>query len=218
MMENVKNVIIKKKWTPGRVALKVLIVLLMIIDIYPILWMLTASFKTSNEFAMEPSYALPHTLYLANYINAWTTGKMYVFYKNSIIDTFSSLILICVFSVTASFAIAKMKWKFKKAYYNIMIAGITVPVTIVLIPLFLIYNQLNLLNSYWSLILSYTGFGLSLSIFLLVSYFSYVPNEVMESSVIDGCNIYSMLFRIVLPLVRNAIITVIVLQFFFKWE
>jgi ABC-type sugar transport system, permease component len=217
-MENVEHLKVKKHVTVGGVILKILIALILIIDIYPIFWMITASFKTPNEFSAQPSFSLPHSLYLVNYVNAWTTGQMYIFYKNSIIDTLVSLVLICVFSVTASFAIAKMKWRFKNAYYNMMIAGISVPVTIVLIPLFIIYNQAHLLNTYWSLIFAYTAFGLSLSIYLLVSYFSYVPNEIMESAVIDGCNIYSVLFKIVLPLVRNAIITVVVLQFFFKWN
>lgn len=207
-----------KKLTAGKILLKIIVVLLLIIEIYPILWMLTASVKTPSEFVSEPSFSLPHSFYYMNYVKAWTTGKMYIFFKNSVIDTMVSLLFISLFSVTAAFAISKMKWKCKGIFYNTMIAGITVPVTIVLIPLFIVYNKMQLLNSYLCLILTYTGFGLSLSIFLLVSYFKSVPNEIMESAVIDGCNIYAVLFKIVLPLVKNAVVTVIVLQFFFKWN
>lgn len=202
----------------GKIAIKVLVVLVLVMEVYPILWMLMASFKTPSEFAVMPSYSLPQHFYYQNYIKAWSTGQMSLFFKNSFIDTFISLFFITIFSVTASFAIAKMKWRFRKPVMTIFAMGITVPVTIVLIPLFIMYHQLNLLNTYFCLILTYTGFGLSLSIFLLVSYFSYVPNEIMESAVIDGCNIYKMLISIVLPLVKNAIVTIIVLQFFFNWN
>lgn len=118
-----------KNLTPGKIVLKIIVILLLIIEIYPILWMLTASVKTPSEFASQPSYSLPHSFYFLNYVKAWTTGKMYIFFKNSVIDTMVSLLFISLFSVTAAFAIAKMKWKFKGVFYNTMIAGITVPGT-----------------------------------------------------------------------------------------
>ena len=77
---------------------------------------------------------------------------------------------------------------------------------------------MGLYNTRWALILSYIAFGLSLSIYLVTGYLRSFPDEIMEAAVIDGCGIYKLLWYIVVPLLKNAIVTVLVLQFFFKWN
>lgn len=85
-------------------------------------------------------------------------------------------------------------------------------------PLFQIYSKANLLNTRTCLILTYIAFGLSLSIYLVQGYLRSFPDDIMEAAVIDGCGIYRMMWHIVVPLMKNAIVTVLVLQFFFKWN
>jgi raffinose/stachyose/melibiose transport system permease protein len=196
----------------------VILAIVLAVEIYPIFWLLTSSVKSSQEFLTHPSYSLPQGFHWENYVAAWTTGKMGTFFLNSLFVTLGSLVLIVFLSVTVSFALTKMQWKLKTLVLNLFLAGIMVPVTIVLIPLFTIYKSMSLLNTHWSLILTYTGFGLSLSVYLLTAYFQSVPDELLEASVIDGCTIYQTLGRIVLPLAANAIVTVIVIQFFFRWN
>ena len=211
----------KKTTTAARVrnALVVTgVVLLLLIEAYPILWMVLSAFKTQSEFAVNPSYALPEGLYYQNFIDAWTTGKMGIFFFNSTVVTLVSLVLIVVLSTTASFAIVKMKWRLKGAVSMLFNAGIMVPVAIVLIPLFSMYKGLGMLNTYWSLIFTYTGFGLSLSIYLIAAYMQSLPDELLEAGVIDGCTIFGIFSRIVVPLTMNAIVTVLVIQFFFRWN
>ena len=93
-----------------------------------------------------------------------------------------------------------------------------VPTAVVLIPLYTIYNQLGLINSRFSLILTYVAFGLPLSIFLLRSYLVALPDDLMEAAVIDGANIYQVFSRIVLPLMKTGIVTVGIIQFYFRWN
>jgi raffinose/stachyose/melibiose transport system permease protein len=93
-----------------------------------------------------------------------------------------------------------------------------VPTAIALIPLFQIYNKLGWINSPFCLIVTYIAFGLSLSIFLITGYIKALPDEILEAAVIDGCGIYSLMWNVVVPLMKNAIVTVLVLQFFFKWN
>ncbi len=197
---------------------KILVLLFLAIEVYPILWMLLSSFKATREFTVNPSYALPEGLYLKNYVDAWTTGKMSIFFKNSLITTATSLVLIVLLSTSVSFALVKMRWKLRKAAMSFFMSGIMVPVTIVLIPLFTMYKSLHLLNTYWSLIITYTGFGLSLSVYLISGYMMSLPDELIEAAVIDGCDIYTVFWKIVVPLSMNAIITVVVIQFFFRWN
>lgn len=206
------------KKSSKQILLRSLIVIFLLIEMYPVIWMLLASFKSPSDIASLPAYSLPSTLYLKNFSVAWTTGRMSIFFKNSFITTVVSLFFIVFFSSTASFALTKMQWKGQQFILMLFLAGIMVPVTIVLLPLFQIYLKLGLLNTYWSLIITYTGFGLSLSIFLISGYMRSMPNDIIEAAIIDGCNLYSLFFRIILPLIKNAIVTVIIIQFFFRWN
>jgi raffinose/stachyose/melibiose transport system permease protein len=197
---------------------KVFVILFLAIELYPIIWMLLSSFKATQEFTQNPSYSLPEGFYFQNYVDAWTTGKMGIFFKNSLITTVVSLVFIVLFSTSVSFALVKMHWKLRNAALSFFMSGIMVPVTIVLIPLFTMYKQLHLLNTYWSLIITYTGFGLALSVFLISSYMRSLPDELIEAAVIDGCSIYKVFWKVVVPLSMNAIVTVLVIQFFFRWN
>ena len=208
----------KNKRTVSGIIIKIIILVICIVDIYPIFWMLTASLKQQHEWSSSPAYALPKGFYWQNYVDAWTRGHMSIFFKNSLVYTLLSLVFIVFFSVTVGFAVTKMQWKAKKAVADYFQLGIMVPVATALIPLFQIYNKTGLYNSKWSLIISYVAFGLSLSIYLVTGYLRSFPDEIMEAAVIDGCGIYKLMYYVVLPLMKNAIVTVLVLQFFFKWN
>lgn len=194
------------------------IVLICLIEIYPLFWMLTASLKQQHEWSERPAYALNKGFYFQNYVDAWTRGNMAVFFKNSLITTMISLVFIVIFATTVGFAVTKMKWKWRNAVANYFKFGIMIPVAVALIPLFQIFNKTNLLNTRTCLVLTYIAFGLSLSIYLVQGYLRSFPDDIMEAAVIDGCGIYKMMWHIVVPLMKNAIVTVLVLQFFFKWN
>ena len=196
----------------------IIIFLICVIEIYPLFWMLTASMKQQSEWSEKPAYALNTGFYLQNYIDAWTRGHMATYFKNSLITTVVSLIFIVIFSVTVGFAVTKMQWKLRNAVAKYFTLGIMIPVAVALIPLFQIYSKTNLLNTRTCLILTYIAFGLSLSIYLVQGSLRSFSDEIMEAAVIDGCGIYRMMWYIVVPLMKNAIVTVLVLQFFFKWN
>lgn len=212
------KITVKKKPTVKSVLIKIFIILLCCIEIYPIFWMVTASFKQQSEWAANPAYALNEGFYFQNYIDAWTRGHMATFFKNSLINTLVSLVFIVIFATTVGFAVTKMEWKLRDKTARYFQLGIMVPIATALIPLFQIYNGMNLINTRTSLILSYIAFGLSLSIYLVTGYLRSLPDEIMEAAVIDGCGIYRLMWYVVVPLMKNAIVTVLVLQFFFKWN
>ncbi|PHV70446.1 ABC transporter permease [Sporanaerobium hydrogeniformans] len=194
------------------------IALILLIEIYPIIWIILSSFKSTQEFNMTPSYSLPTAIHLENYVTAWKAGKMNIFFTNSAINTLVSLIFILAFSTMASFALTKMKWKGRDLVLKIFLSGIMIPTVIVLIPLFTVYKNVGLLNTRTALIISYVAFGLSLSIYLLSTYLKYIPDDLIEAAVIDGANIYQVFLEIILPLLKTGIVTVLVIQFFFKWN
>lgn len=208
----------KSKKVLKSTLVKIFIFILVVIETYPIFWMLTAALKKPAEFVSKPAYALPDGFYFQNFVDAWTRGNMGLFFKNSVINTFVALIFIVIFSMTIGFAVTKMEWKYRDFFKKFFLLGIMVPVATALIPLFQIYNKMGLVNSRTCLILTYIAFGLSLSVFLVTGYMRSLSNEILEAAVIDGCGIYSMMWHIVVPLMKNAAVTVLVLQFFYKWN
>jgi raffinose/stachyose/melibiose transport system permease protein len=192
--------------------------LLLAIEVLPIVWLLLQSLKTSAEFTLHPVWALPQGLYWHNWSVAWTTGNIQTYFKNSVIATFPSLAIMITLGLAAAFGLEVMKWRGRNSVLLLFLAGILIPLQMVLLPLFTVYFHLHLINSLWSLIITYTAFGLPLTIFLMVGYFRAVPREILEAATLDGASIYSAFFRIALPMVSNAILTVAVVQFFFIWN
>ena len=208
----------KKAINPVDIVKKVIIAMVVIIDEYQIFWLFTCAFKKSSEFVSKPSFALPDGLYLQNFVEAWTRGNMGLYFKNSLIYTAAALVFIVILSMTIGFAVTQMEWKMKNFFADFFLLGLMVPVATALLPLFQIYNNLGLTNTRICLVITYIAFGLSLSIFLVTGYMRSLPREILEASVIDGCGIYSMMWHIVFPLMKNAAVTVLVLQFFYKWN
>lgn len=208
-----KTTRIAKSW--GK---RLLIGCIVLVDVYPLFWMITASLKQPSEFVSKPAYALNEGFYFENYIEAWTRGKMSIFFKNSLINTVISLVFIVILTLTISFALTKMQWKGREFFKKYFAFGIMIPVATSLIPLFRIFQGMNLINTRTSLILVYVASAISFSIYLFAGSMVSLPDEIMEAAVIDGCGIYNLLWRIVIPLTKNSIITVLVIQFFFKWN
>jgi raffinose/stachyose/melibiose transport system permease protein len=196
----------------------VVIGLLIAIEVLPIVWLVLQSFKQSNEFSLHPVWALPKGLYWDNWKVAWTTGHIGRYFKNSVLAVFPSLALMIALGAAAAFGIEVMKWRGRNVVLLLFLAGILIPLQMVLLPLFTVYYHVHLINSLWSLIITYTAFGLPLTIFLMSSYFRAVPREILEAATLDGASIYSTFFRIAIPMVSNAILTVALVQFFFLWN
>lgn len=206
----------KKSW--GLYLGKLLIVLFVVIEFYPILWIFLSSMKSTEEFALSASYDLPNGFHVQNYIDAWNRGRMNIYFKNSLVVTIVSLFFIVFFSTTCSFALTKMRWKLRDKVMKLFLSGIMVPTAVVLIPLYTMYKGMGLINTYWALIITYIASGLSLSIFLMRSYLVALPDELLEAAVIDGASIYRVFWHVVAPLMKTGIVTVLVIQFYFRWN
>jgi raffinose/stachyose/melibiose transport system permease protein len=201
----------------GKAPLAVIVALFLILVIYPLVWLVMSSFKTTQEFATQPTWALPQGLAWQNYVQAWNSG-MATYFLNSILAVFPSLLLILAISVAAAFGLEVMTWRLRNPVLFLFLAGIMVPLQLVLLPLFTIYFQAGLIDTRWALIITYTAFGLPLSVFLMAGFFKSVPREVMEAAVLDGASIYTVFYRVALPMVANGLVTIALVQFFFLWN
>jgi raffinose/stachyose/melibiose transport system permease protein len=200
-----------------RGPIRLAITLLVLVEVVPLIWLLLSSLKADAEFSSRPMWALPLGLHWQNYTYAWTTG-MGTYFRNSVLAVFPALALIIIFSVAAGFALEVMRWRGRSLILLMFLAGIMVPLQMVLLPLFTIYFKINLINTLWALIITYTAFGLPLSVFLMAGYYKAVPKELFDAAAIDGADIYQAFWKIGLPMMRNAIVTIALVQFFFLWN
>lgn len=206
-----------KKISFARIVIYIVLSLLVVIYLFPLLWMVNVSLKTNKEVFASP-FALPKVVQLGNYIFAWTTGKLGQATLNSVIVCVITLIISMAIGAMAAFAIARMKWKFSKMAMLYFLIGMMVPVHCVLVPLFVRFSKLGLINSLSGLILPYITFSLPITIYLLVGFFQSMPKELMEAACIDGCNIYRCFGQIALPMARTGLFVAGLMTFVGNWN
>lgn len=173
--------------------------------------------KPSVELASAP-FALPKLVTFENFVKVLSDGKIGTYMWNSLKVTGISLLLIVVLSATAGYALSKFKVKGTKKIYSFFTFGIMVPVQITLIPLFIFYSDMGILNTSFSLILPQVGFALPLSVMMFVNFYDFVPNELIEASIVDGCSPYRTFLQIVFPLARNTVITIASMYSILIWN
>lgn len=200
-----------------KVIFVLVIAAFLVIQLYPVVWLFMASVKSSTELGTAP-FALPKTLTFDNYVAILEEGKMLGYMWNSVKVTFCSIVLILIFSSTAGYALSKFNFRMNKKVYAFFTFGIMIPVQITLIPLFCFYSKVGILNTTMSLVVPQVGFALPLSVMLFVSFYSFVPNELIEAAIMDGCSPYRIFGQIVLPLAKNTVITIASMYTILIWN
>ena len=201
----------------NKIILYVILCLVSATTLFPLFWMVYTSFKTNQEISMS-TFSMPTSLHFENYANAWKLAHIGTYFLNSIYVSIMAVILTVFIGAAAAFIISKFRFKAKKLVYSMFIIGMLIPLQSVLVPLFIQMRSFHLLDSPWSLILSYTAFGLPITIFILESFMRSFPDEVIEASIIDGSTIKRLFFTIVLPMSKPAIASVIILNFLNNWK
>jgi raffinose/stachyose/melibiose transport system permease protein len=193
------------------------LIIFSLINVYPIVWMVMNSFKSEKEFSLNPFF-LPETWRWENYIEAWQTAKLGVYFFNSIFVAVLSVVLTVFIGALASYFLARFEFKMNKFSYVLFIFGLIIPIHATLVPMFILMQQLGLLNSRWTLLFPYIAFNLPITIFLLVSFMKAFPKEIEESAIMDGCGVFRIFWSIVLPMSRPALATVTILNFINCWN
>lgn len=208
----------RKKLSVGSAVKWILAILLVILQVYPFLYVFASSFKSLDDFRQLPAYALPSSFFLGNYITVFTKSHMLTYFKNSIIVLIGVLIPLLLLALMAGFALSKIRFKGKKLLLNYFLLGLMLPMQVALIPLFTIFNKLGLINTYAAIILPQIAFSLSYSIQLFYSFSKFFPEEMLEAAIIDGCSPIGCFFKMVVPMSLNSIITVATMQAVFCWN
>jgi ABC-type glycerol-3-phosphate transport system permease component len=194
-----------------------LYVILSIITLFPVYFIIVSAFKTKKEYAIS-ALSLPHNPVLQNFTETFKGNTFWLWLMNSVILTVGSILISLIIALFAAFAFSKMKFWGKKAMLNIIVSLMVIPPIVMVIPLFRLMAGINLTNNYASVILIYSALLLPFTIYLLTNFFATIPNSLLESARIDGCTDIRILFNIIVPLARPAIITVIVVNSLWTWS
>jgi raffinose/stachyose/melibiose transport system permease protein len=185
--------------------------------LFPLVWMGYSSFKTNIEIS-QSTFALPSTWKFDNYVNAWQTARIGDYFFNSIFVSAASVLSTALLGAAAAFILAKFRFPGRKSVYGLFIVGMLIPLQAVLVPLFSQMRDLRLLDTYRSLILVYTAFGLPTTIFLMESFIAAFPDSIMEASIIDGASAPRIFLSVILPMSGPVVATTSILNFLTNWK
>ena len=189
----------------------------LILILFPLWLVLINSFKTLEE-AGKNFFALPSRLNFDNYLELFANSNYWIFLRNSLKITVISITLILILVPSISYAIARnFNKKYYKTIYYYVLLGLFIPSQVVLLPVTKMMSKLNMLN-HGGLILLYAAFSLTQGVFLFVNYIRGLPYEIEESAQIDGCSVFQTYVRIVLPLVKPMISTLLIMDVLWIWN
>ncbi|WP_400161888.1 carbohydrate ABC transporter permease [Brevibacillus sp. TJ4] len=191
--------------------------LFMVVAVYPMILMVASSFKSNMDILANP-FSLPLSLHLESYQKLWEAVPFGSFLLNSVIVSVVSVVLVALFSAMAAFYLARFSFKWTGLLYFFFIAGLMIPIKLGIVPLFMLMKNLGLINSLWSLILIYTATGIPISVLILTGFFRALPVELEEAARIDGCTHFQVLWKVLLPLIRPALGTVVIINFIGAWN
>jgi N-acetylglucosamine transport system permease protein len=187
------------------------------IVILPLLWTIMTSFKTTSEIFASP-FSLPASWNFDNYVNAWTTAGIGSYFLNSLVVVAGALVLTMVFGSMCAYVLARFPFPGSRVIYYLMLAGLTFPIFLAIVPLFFVLQNLGLLNTLPGLIVTYAAFALPFTVFFMYSFFRTLPDEIAEAAALDGAGEWRTFFQVMLPMAKPGLSTVAILNFVGLWN
>ena len=209
------------RYRAGRLARSAILYLVAIagafIMVVPLLYMLSTAF-TPNQYVLQtPPTFIPAHPTLDNFIAAWSANNFAGAFLNSVIVATTATIITVLLSSMLAFAFGRYRFPGRRLLFYLMLATMTVPGTVLVIPQFVMASRLQLTNSLWGLIVVYSA-GMALSVYLLKGFFEELPQDLFDAAAIDGCGVFQSFFRIALPLARPALAAVAIFSFSANWD
>lgn len=208
----------KKKRPISKVILFIVLLVIAVIQIFPLIWLLDFSLASSNEMFTSGLLIIPEKIQWGNYVKAFVDGNFLLYLKNSLLINFLAVAFVIIISIMAAFACKRMQWKLSGLVQTLLLMGMMIPIHATLLPNYKIYSALHLTDTIWALLIPYVAFSLPQGMFLMGSFLESVPKELEEAAVIDGCGIYRIIFIIVTPLLKASITTVSIMTFLNNWN
>lgn len=221
MAEHEIGVTNKKKFGNGvlSVVLNFIMILFSLSCIFPLIWMFYSSLKLKREFNADIIGLSPHPTF-ENYVRVLTNPDYHI--GDSVINSFRttviSVVLIVLFGFIIGYFMARFNFRGKKVIWVMLLMGMLIPIHSLLVPIYVVFNDLGLSDRWFTLIIPYVAFGMPISVLLVQSFTRGIPTALEEAASIDGSSFTRTLFSIIMPICRPVLITVAILQTFACWN
>ncbi len=192
--------------------------LFFIFTLFPIYWLINSALKPASELFTFPPRYWPQNPTLANFANALTQTRLSQLYVNSLIIASLTCLALLILIIFSAYALARFKFTGKSVVLLLFLLTQMLPHVILLAPLFTLYRQFNLVNTMWSLVITYTLVWLPFSVLMMRSFFADIPVEMEEAAMVDGCTRVSALFRVVLPSALPGLVATSIFGFINAWN
>ena len=189
-----------------------------LIWIYPFLWMISASMKTTTELFQKGLDLIPDRFSLDSYYNAWIKGGFSSYFLNSVLITIGSIIVVLIRCATCGYILSLYDFRGKKLYLLVLLATFFIPNGTTIIPVSQISTAFGLMGTRLGVVLALAGGGQVTSILLYKSFFDQTPRSLYEAAVIDGASFLKAFFAVMLPMTGPVTATVTILTFMFSWN
>ena len=189
--------------------------------VYPLLWMVMSSFKETSTIFKTATSLIPDPFTLGNYVNGWRGfGKVSfaVFFKNSLFIAITATIGTLISSSLVAYGFARFEFPGKKVLFAAMLVSMMLPAQVLMIPQYLWYQKLNWVNTYYPLIVPYWFATQGFFVYLMKNFIEGIPVELDQSAKIDGCSYFMIFIKIILPLLKPALITGCIFSFIWRWD
>ncbi|PZF86897.1 carbohydrate ABC transporter permease [Micromonospora deserti] len=198
----------------GHIALLIWAILV----IAPLLWTVLASFKTNTEIFLGNPFALPDSFSFGSYARAWEEANVGRYFLNSVFVVALSTTGTMLLGSMAAYVLARYSFIGNRAIYYLFVSGLAFPVFLALVPLFLVVNNLGLLNTYTGLILVYIAYSLPFTVFFLAAFFKTLPNAVAEAAMLDGASHTRLFFQVMMPMAKPALVSITIFNILGQWN
>lgn len=199
---------LKGKTIGVKIGRIILLVVTTFAVIFPLYWMVVTSLKPESDIFKTPPTLIPETITTENYVYAWTQTKIPVYFLNSVIYALGTLAVVLVCASLAAYSLSRFKFRGKAGYLVVILLTQLMPLTSLIVPLYVSFGALGLLNSRAALIVFYSAIQIPVATWLLLSYFNSIPKDIDEAARIDGCNNIQILYKMVLPMAKPGLMAV----------
>lgn len=215
LFNQARRSLIRKRLQIGFTYLVLLLFLL--IAIMPFVGIVLTSFKEQRELRDSP-FTLPEDWKFENYTDAWRGARFSAYFKSSIVIVIPVVIISCLLSTMSGFGFGMYRFRGDNALLFIIMLGLMVPFEAVIIPLWQMMGILGIRDTYWALILPQVALSFAFGTFWMRANFRNMPPDIVDAAVVDGCTIWGVLWRILFPLSRPALLSLVVLLFMWTWN
>ena len=194
------------------------LLVILIFIIFPIYWCFATSFKPSAEITSKVVTYWPNTFTFQNYVEAWTRSGFSVYFKNSLFIAVFGVVFIVILSILTGYALARFKFKGKNAFMLILLCTQFIPGAMLITPIFIIFKNLNMLNSLFALVLINTTFHFPFNSILMRGFIGSIDYTIEEAAQIDGCSRLGAIWHVLLPVLKSGIATIAAYGFISCWN